>query len=182
MTTFLREGALPWTEEDYFALGESNERIELFDGSLYVSPTPTPKHQEISFHLKAALLPSARKVGLKVFGAVNVRLQTGRIPIPDLVITSPVDLDEPVIDCADVRLVCEIISPGNPAADRVLKMHYYAAAGIEWYLLADPDGPTLRLYHLEGQRYLEHAVAAPGTPLELTAPVKASIDPADLLG
>ncbi|BCJ73931.1 hypothetical protein CS0771_34750 [Catellatospora sp. IY07-71] len=181
MTLPLREGALPWTEEDYFALGETAERIELFDGSLYVSPAPTPRHQEISFWLKAALTPAAREMDLKVFEAINVRLRSGRIPIPDLVVTEQVDLDDPVVEADDVRLVGEIVSPGNPAADRVLKMHYYAAAGIEWYLLVEPDGPTLRLYHLEGDRYREHSVAAPGTPLELGSPVKVSIDPATLL-
>jgi len=181
MTVPLREGALPWTEHDYLALGPTTERIELFDGSLYVSPAPTPEHQEISSSLLIALKPAAREAGLKVFEAVNVRLRTGRIPIPDLVITEPVNRKESVIDCSAVRLVAEIVSPTNPATDRVLKMHYYAAAGIEWHLLADPDGPTLRLYHLEGDRYFEHAVSVPGVPLSLTSPVKVAIDPTALL-
>ena len=39
----------------------------------------------------------------------------------DVVIVEPIDPHEPVIDVAAVRLVSEIVSPGNPAGDRVLK-------------------------------------------------------------
>jgi Uma2 family endonuclease len=172
---------MPWTEEEYLALGETPDRVELFDGSLFVSPAPTPLRQRLARRLANVLEPPAQPVGLEVYLAVNLRLKPGRIPIPDLVVTVPIDIDQVVQDAASVVLVAEIISPNNAATDRVLKMHYYAEAGIEWYLLVEPDAPSLRLHRLEGSKYLEYASAEPGTPLRMDAPVKVDIDPVTLL-
>lgn len=171
----------PWTEEEYLALGETHQRVELFDGSLHVTPAPTPQHQNISGELRAALRGAARTAGLRVLEGVNVRLRPDRLTIPDLVVTDPIDLKDPYIGADDVRLVCEIISPSNAATDKVLKMHYYAAAGIEWYLLVEQDSLVLHLYRRQGSHYVEHSSAAPGGVLELTGPVRATIRPETLL-
>jgi Uma2 family endonuclease len=131
--------------------------------------------------LANALEPGAEAAGLEVYEAINLRLKPGRIPIPDLVIVDPVDRDELIIDSVACRLVCEIVSPSNPATDRVLKMHYYAEASIPWYLLVDPEPElTLRLYRAEGRKYLEYATGRPGEPLKLTDPVHVTLDPATL--
>ncbi|WBB94418.1 Uma2 family endonuclease [Verrucosispora sp. WMMC514] len=179
VAVFDHEG--PWTEEEYLALGETSQRVELFDGSLHVTPAPTPRHQRISRKLGNILEAAAEAVGLELLEAVNVRLRPGRIPIPDLVLIRPVNLDDPYIEAADVRLVCEIISPGNAATDNVLKMHYYASAGIEWYLLVEQSTGGLRLYQRRGCHYVEHQAARRGAVLELNAPVKAKVRPEDLV-
>ncbi|SCG36067.1 Endonuclease, Uma2 family (restriction endonuclease fold) [Micromonospora echinaurantiaca] len=179
VAVFDHEG--PWTEEEYLALGETQQRVELFDGSLHVTPAPTPRHQNISGELRSALRGPCREAGLHVLEGVNVRLRPGRIPIPDLVITGPIDFDEVNVEARDVLLVCEIISPSNAATDKVLKMHYYAAAGIEWYLLVEQDNGTLHLYRRQGRHYREISVTKAGERLELTEPVRAMIRPADLL-
>lgn len=173
------EHVFPWTEEEFFALGETVDRVELFDGSLYVSPTPTLRHQTLSRRLANALELAAQQRGLEVYRAVNLRLRPGRVPIPDLVLVQPIDLDALVVEAAEVELVCEITST-DVAADRVTKMHYYAVAGIPWYLLVDPQGPTLQLYRLHGDHYVEEANAAPGQLLRFTAPIVADVDPASL--
>jgi Uma2 family endonuclease len=171
--------ALPMTEEEFLALGESPDRVELFDGSLLVTPAPTPLHQYISRKLANAL--DTAKSGLYVVEAVNVRLQPGRVPIPDIVLTRIVDLTVPIIDAESVELICEIVSPSNASVDKVLKMHHYAAAGIPWYLLVEQETGALHLHRLTGDHYVEHSVTHPGQLLRLTEPVEATIAPEDLL-
>jgi Uma2 family endonuclease len=116
-----------------------------------------------------------------VVEAVNVRLQPGRIPIPDLAVIEPIDFDKLVVDAESVQLVCEIVSPSNASADKVLKMHYYAAAGIPWYLLVEQETGALHLYGLAGDKYTERSVTQVGDVLHLTDPIEATISPEDLL-
>jgi Uma2 family endonuclease len=169
----------PWTEDDYFALGEYTSRIELLDGSLIVSPAPSGPHQQVARRLANTLESGADQAGLVVVEAVNVRLRPGRIAIPDVVVSS--DDSRTVFDASEIQLVVEVVSPGNAAGDRVVKMQLYALAGIPWYLLAQVDPIELRLYRLDGAHYVEHAVAVKGEALRLSGPIEVDIEPANLL-
>jgi Uma2 family endonuclease len=176
----------PWTEEEFLALDESTNRIELVDGGLWVSPSPSMPHQGISFLMHTALRRAAQAAGLRIFDAVNVRLEPGRILIPDLTI---VDQSAPLstyAEAVDVVLVVEILSPSSQTMDRITKRYAYAAAKIGWYLLVEPDlstyeGVTLRLFQLNGNEYVEAAVAKHGETLVSDEPFPIELCTNDLL-
>ncbi|HET9519327.1 MAG TPA: Uma2 family endonuclease [Actinoplanes sp.] len=175
----------PWSEAQYFALGETPNRIDLIDGGLWVSPGPNKPHQDISFLLMAGIRPAARAAGLRAYEAANVRLGTDRIVIPDLVVADT-DPKGGVIEASEVALICEIVSPSNAVNDRLLKMQFYAAAQIGWYLLVEPDledfeSVALRLLRLEDSHYVEHSAAAFGETLTFDGAFHCVIDTKALL-
>ena len=49
LSLFPRQGE--WTEENYFSLPESNKIVELSEGRLIITPSPTTRHQQALFKL-----------------------------------------------------------------------------------------------------------------------------------
>jgi Uma2 family endonuclease len=129
---------------------------DLWDGTVLVRPQETPRHQMIIGALTQAL--RAGRSDLQVMTGVPVRLAPQRIVMPDLVVTGPIDLDRPLVEAADVRLVVEVSSPASAAMDKTLKMHGYAEAGIGWYLLVEQDTRALHSLVLSGNGYVERSV------------------------
>lgn len=182
----LEDHSGPWTEDEFLALDKSEYRIELLDGSLWVSPGPNGPHQDISSHLVAAFLPAAKKVGLRVRHDMNLRLKAGMIMIPDLVVSRGPRVVT-VTDAGDTVLVCEITSPSNGTTDRELKKRLYATAGIRWYLLVEPDmtdyeSASLHLFRLGADGYDTYAVAKNDEVMTLEDPFPISIQASQLLG
>ncbi|MEU8657290.1 Uma2 family endonuclease [Actinoplanes philippinensis] len=183
MSVALLEHPEPWSEEEFFGLGETSNRIELIDGSLWVSPSPGKRHQHLAFLLARGLYAPAEQAGLLVLQDVSLRLATGRIVQPDVVVA---DTDEigTTVEAAEATLVIEVVSPRNAGTDRLLKPQLYAAAGIGWYLRVEQpaDSVELHLQRLAGDRYVPVTVAVPGHELASGEPFPFVLEVASLLG
>ena len=171
----LEEHAQAWTEEEFLALPETVwPRLELLDGALLVSPAPRMFHQRFS-RAFANAMDAAVPEGCEVLEGINVRLATGRIVIPDLVVVREIG-EGVVTDAADVALVAEIVSPSTRSQDRLLKPSLYAAAGIPCYLRIEQQ-PELVVHvaALEAGEYVEYGLARAGEPLRLPAPFATAV-------
>ncbi len=168
----------PWTEDDFFALPENGQRHELVDGSLLMSPAPGRPHQRISSRLWR-LLDAAAPPELEVQEAINVRLGSGRIVIPDLAVLTSVDSPDLVAPASEVALVVEIVSPFSGPTDQLLKPGLYAVAGIPMFVRVELDGEVCA-HQLDAGVYRPVATARPGQEFRLTEPFGVSFDPAEL--
>ena len=74
------------TEDDFLALPESKEHIELVDGEIILSDAPSPAHQEVVIGLVVVLKVWADQQPSTYLGLspLDVRLASGRVLQPDL--------------------------------------------------------------------------------------------------
>src|SRR5690606_42037541 len=74
-TSTVLPGRPPFTVDDLLKFPDDGNRYELFNGSLLVSPAPTPLHQRVIFRLRR-VLDDASPPELEPLSTVN--LQIGR--------------------------------------------------------------------------------------------------------
>ena len=151
---FPRQGK--WTEADYFRLPESNKIIELSEGRLIISPSPTTQHQMIlgSFFSTLRTYVTSNKLGMIVISPMDVRLRKGIIRQPDIIFMSNEHLDR----ISNKRwgipdLAIEVSSPGTKKEDRKDKYTEYEKAGIKEYWIIDPNKQTVEVFTLENATY-----------------------------
>jgi len=152
---FPRQGE--WTEEDYFRLPETNKIIELSEGRLIISPSPTPRHQKISskLHLLMGSFVLSNNLGEVCYSPLDVRLWKGNIRHPDIAFMSNKHrkrITNKFWGIPDLAL--EIISKGNEKQDRVEKFEEYEKAGIPEYWIVDPFQQTIEVFILENGSYI----------------------------
>src|SRR5439155_13353707 len=131
------------SEAEFLRLPESTTKIELLDGEVVVSPSPSYWHQEIVGRIVVALRAWAgrRKRPITVGHApLDVRFAPGRILQPDVFVLSgrvPRRHRGPIERIPE--LCVEVLSEDR-VHDRVTKRLLYAAAGVKEYWVAEPAG------------------------------------------
>ncbi len=153
------------TIAEYQTLPEDDQgRTELQEGTLIVTPSPTPRQMVACaelYGLVRSQLPSGYRAVPDV--DIDLRLAPPQSPgssrRPDLVVVTDeafvrVGREGGMLPADEIVLVAEIVSPGSRRIDHVIKRAEYADAGIPHYWIIDlPDhdgAPTITVCHLAG--------------------------------
>lgn len=159
------------TYRDYEALPADGRRYELHQGELSVTPAPGTRHQRILGEIYIVLRTHVDAHGLgEVFlSPVDCILSDATVVQPDVVFLDPSRahlVSERGIEGAPT-LAVEILSPSTTTIDRSRKLRLYAAHGIPWYWIVDPDGGLVEAYGLADGRYVLLGRAVGGAPAAL---------------
>ena len=132
----------PYTVSDLLRLREeTDDRLELIDGEVFVVPAPNLDHQDISANLTYEFVGRIKRTGRgRVFAApTDLWFSDVRAVQPDLIVV----LQDTAASCSEGRvdgvpsLVVEIVSPSSRVQDRERKRALYADAGVPEYWIVD---------------------------------------------
>jgi Uma2 family endonuclease len=151
---------LRMTADEFFALGETAERLELIDGVISMSPSPSPTHQEIITELLAQIGgAAAKKAGYRVFPDTDVEFAQGIVYRPDIAVYAPGRISGRVSRLtAAPELVIEVLSPGSMALDLVTKRGDYERFGVNEYWAVGSVDARVRAWRREGGRFTDSIV------------------------
>jgi len=146
-----------WTYADYCRIPADRRRHEIVDARHFVTPAPSPRHQEVALRLAAQFLRAVESAGRgRVFVApLDVHLAPGTIVQPDLVVLSKrrTSIVGPKKLTGVPDLLVEILSPSHRTHDTVRKRERYQRAGVRELWLVDPDACTVTQLVLRKGRY-----------------------------
>jgi hypothetical protein len=167
----------PWTENAYLALPRDG-RVEVVDGTLIVGPGASEQRAAVVARVRDAMA-AALPDGLSVRGPVPLRLGPDCVLVPDLVVTSVSEDEEPadgVLDAAAALMVIEVVGRDHGATDRTFKPLLYARSRIPYSLLIDHEVPFAVAHMIISGRYHEYAQAAADESLRIEEPFGLEID------
>ncbi len=136
---------------------EDGRRYELYDGEVFVVPSPLPLHQIVAMNIEDWLRHHPRtRSGLTLLAPLDVAFSEYDVVQPDLLYFEPERL--PLLSNRRVTrvapdLAIEVISPGTASNDRGRKMRMFARYGVREYWIADPESERVEVFSLGGEMF-----------------------------
>src|SRR5262249_10365582 len=113
--------------------------IEVFDGSLVVSPRPSTEPQFGLGELCHSRNRAAREIGLVAYAEINLVLGED-LASPDITVVRRIGKKRVWVDARDAVLVVEIMSPNHKWKDRRDRPDKYAEFEIPYYMRVELQG------------------------------------------
>jgi Uma2 family endonuclease len=151
---------LSWDEEVY---------CEVINGKIInMSPSPTPRHQDVLDELTAEFkmylrgkecMAFSAPIDVCLFANNETKLEDIKDWVqPDLVVVC----DKNKIGKKNITgapdLVIEVLSPSTARNDRLIKFNSYEKAGVKEYWIVDPYNMSVEVYRLVGNSFNQIAV------------------------
>lgn len=159
-----RYRGLRMSADEYFQLEDDGFRYELIDGVVFMSPSPTPRHQDVTLQLLMEIGSWLRDHPIgKVLSEVDVHLGSGPrggdlVYRPDglFLRRDPAEPWPPRIVGAP-QLVIEVVSESSRRMDHETKKDDYERHGVEEYWIIDPELREMTFYRLQEGRFVKVA-------------------------
>jgi Uma2 family endonuclease len=148
-----------YTYADYLKTPD-DERYELIEGDLLMTPSPVTRHQRISRKILIALDNHVTNNDLgEVFDApFDVYLDNENVVQPDVLFVSKERMD--IIGEKNIQgtpdLVVEIISESTAYRDLVQKKKLYVRFGVKEYWIVLPEESSVEVYILKDNTFVLH--------------------------
>lgn len=147
---------------EYFQIRENSDALmEYIDGFVYMSPSPSTKHQRISRKLEIKLENALEGTSCELFHApydIELRdesIEGTKIVIPDISIICDKSgfTDDRYIGVPG--LIVEILSPSNQSHDLITKLNLYMNYGVKEYWIVNPMLNAVTVYALNDENMYE---------------------------
>lgn len=156
--------------EDFENMQRNTESLlEYIDGIVYMSPSPSIKHQAISSFLQGELYIYLKGKKCKVFAApTDVVLQETKNDdkkkvVPDLFVVYDPDGFNKNEYVGVPDFVIEILSASNESHDLVTKLNLYMNYGVKEYWIVHPRLNNILIYTLNDKKGYELNVISVGS-------------------
>lgn len=170
------------TVDDLETLPDDGHRYELLDGTLIVSPAPGFPHQSVQGELYLLLRDACPPHLYVMLAPFAVRFSRFTELQPDILVAELRAFTRKNLPTAPL-LAVEITSPSTVLIDRNLKRAAYARYGVPhyWIVDPDPDAPSITVFELHGEDYIETQSAVGDQQLAVTKPFPVRLRPSDLV-
>ncbi|MEL7305956.1 MAG: Uma2 family endonuclease [Myxococcota bacterium] len=135
------------SEEEFLELPTTTDKVELVDGEIIESPSPSFGHQRMLLRLVRALddwRAQSEQPATVVMAPMDVRFAPGRILQPDACLSFAPAPDDKTAILERVPELCVEVLSSRRSYDRLTKRLIYAEAGVRELWTVSTDGAAER--------------------------------------